>query len=125
LSCQSSFSSGGRSGRAREWQTLILIYPMVLLGVRPGACSLQVLMPEGPGRTRVRRYSLGGAEQKADVEKLEAGRKRLGRIIDEDNAVNDLQQIGARSLLAVAGRLSHLEGSVWHLAEYVRARIAV
>jgi phenylpropionate dioxygenase-like ring-hydroxylating dioxygenase large terminal subunit len=103
---------------------LVLAYPMLLMGVRPGACSLQILMPEGPGKTRVRRYSLGKAEDLADPEKIEAGRKRLARIIEEDDAVNDMQQIGARSTLAVVGRLSHLEGSVWHLAEYVRGRLA-
>lgn len=43
---------------------------------------------------------------------------------DEDNALNDLQQAGARSAYARSGRYSHLEASAWHVAPYVRRMIA-
>ena len=57
-------------------------------------------------------------------EKLEKQRERGAKINKEDNDVNDMQQMGASSMFAPIGRLSHLEGSVWHLAEYIRGRLA-
>ncbi len=45
-------------------------------------------------------------------------------IAAEDIEVNTLQQIGAYSGYAKAGRLSHLEKPVWQLADYVRDRMA-
>jgi hypothetical protein len=85
-----------------------------------------ILQPEGPNRTRSTRLSFARPEDIAapDFEaKREVARQRSELINAEDNAVNDMQQIGAGSMLAGPGRLSHLENCVWHLAEYVRGRI--
>jgi hypothetical protein len=59
------------------------------------------------------------------AEKLAKGDRARAAVINaEDNAVNDLQQIGAGSAVARVGRFSHLEASSWHMAEYIRRRIA-
>jgi hypothetical protein len=85
------------------------------------------ITPVGPNRviskrhTLVRRDAIGTTEL---AEMLERQRERGAKINKEDNEVNDMQQLGASSMFAPVGRLSHLEGSVWHLAEYVRQRLA-
>lgn len=105
---------------------LLLAYPMLLMGANPARCGFQVLLPQGPNQTRLIKYSLARPEEIGTpefAERLERGRERGALIQSEDNAVNDMQQLGAGSMLARTGRLSHLENSVWHLAEYIRARI--
>ena len=55
---------------------------------------------------------------------MESDRKLTEIVNQEDNAVNDMQQIGAASSLARISRFSHLEASSWHRAEYVRRRFS-
>jgi len=42
----------------------------------------------------------------------------------EDNDINLIQQIGVASSRAAVGRFCHLEAGAWHLAQYVRRRVA-
>jgi hypothetical protein len=84
------------------------------------------LIPLGPNRVATKRHTLVKADAVGTAEtqeRLERQRQRGARINAEDNEVNDMQHLGAASSFAVTGRLSHLEGSVWHLAEYVRGRL--
>jgi phenylpropionate dioxygenase-like ring-hydroxylating dioxygenase large terminal subunit len=111
-----------------KWYTnnLILVYPLMFMSGNPHRMSVMILQPEGPNRTRSTRLSFAKAEEIAapDFEEKRAKARERGNVINlEDNAVNDMQQIGAASQLASFGRLSHLENCVWHLAEYVRRRI--
>ena len=54
---------------------------------------------------------------------LETFNATANLVNDEDNALNDMQQIGVASAFAEPGRFSHLESSAWDLAQYVRRRI--
>jgi hypothetical protein len=47
----------------------------------------------------------------------------LDQVNGEDIGVNEMQQRGAATITAKAGRLSHLEKAVWQLADYVRAKV--
>ena len=55
--------------------------------------------------------------------KFGALRDFFNKTNEEDNMVNEMQQAGAGASLASIGRLSHLELTVAHLADYVRGRI--
>jgi phenylpropionate dioxygenase-like ring-hydroxylating dioxygenase large terminal subunit len=112
--------------------SLYLVYPLMLMGSsmdveRSDRLGFITITPVGPNRviskrhTLVRRDAIGTTEL---AEMLERQRERGAKINKEDNEVNDMQQLGASSMFAPVGRLSHLEGSVWHLAEYVRQRLA-
>lgn len=106
---------------------LILVYPLLMLGVSKKRAGFRILFPVGPNRTRSQIVRLMRPEQVAApdfAEKLAEAQAKSAVINAEDNAVNDLQQIGAGSAVARAGRFSHLEASSWHLAQYVRRRIA-
>ncbi len=106
---------------------LVLVYPLLMLGVNPNWGGFRILFPVGPNRTRSIIY---GLRSKAQVEapdfaeKMEKERALSATINDEDNAVNDLQQVGAGSMVAEIGRFSHLEASSWHMAQYIRRHIA-
>ena len=106
---------------------LILVYPLLMFGVSKKRAGFRILFPDGPNRTRSQIVRLMRPEQVAApdfAQKLAEAQAKSAVINAEDNAVNDLQQIGAGSAVAQAGRFSHLEASSWHLAQYVRRRIA-
>jgi phenylpropionate dioxygenase-like ring-hydroxylating dioxygenase large terminal subunit len=107
--------------------TLINAYPLLMMGMNKKRCGFRILFPVGPNRTKSIIYSMARPEEIGTPE-FEAGRaerKAKSEIVNrEDNEVNDMQQFGALSSVAVVGRFSHLEACSWHLAEYVRRRIA-
>src|ERR1700761_1980674 len=106
---------------------LILVYPLLMFGVSKKRAGFRILFPVGPNRTKSQIVRLMRPEQVAApdfAEKLAEAQAKSAIINAEDNAVNDLQQIGAGSAVARTGRFSHLEASSWHLAQYVRRRIA-
>jgi phenylpropionate dioxygenase-like ring-hydroxylating dioxygenase large terminal subunit len=102
---------------------LVLVYPLLMMGVNHKHAGFRILFPEGPNRTKSRIFSM---MRRAEVEapdfeeKLAKGRAMSEIINQEDNAVNDMQQIGAGSAVAEIGRFSHLEASSWHMAEHIR-----
>jgi hypothetical protein len=57
-------------------------------------------------------------------EKFAIEAERLAPQNKEDMAIAAMQQRGAMSSFAQPGRLSHLEGTVWRLGEYIRRQIA-
>jgi phenylpropionate dioxygenase-like ring-hydroxylating dioxygenase large terminal subunit len=105
---------------------LYLIYPYHLLSLLPDRVFWFCLQPEGPARTRFQTHILvtkAAAAEPDFQEKIAAELAFLAKVNDEDIAVNEMQQLGAATPTAVAGRLSHLEKAVWQLADYVRARV--
>jgi phenylpropionate dioxygenase-like ring-hydroxylating dioxygenase large terminal subunit len=105
---------------------LVLVYPLLMLGVNKRWGGFRILFPVGPNRTKSIIYDLRSPEQVAapDFEEQMAKNREMSAIInEEDNAVNDMQQVGAASAVARVGRFSHLEASSWHMAEYVRRHI--
>ena len=112
--------------------SLYLVYPLMLMGSaldveRSDRLNFITITPVGPDRVISKRHTLVrpeavGTQELAD--RLARQRERGAKVNAEDNAVNEMQQVGAASIFAQTGRLSHLEGSVWHLAEYVRSRLA-
>ena len=105
---------------------LYLVYPYHLLSLLPDRVFWFCLQPEGPARTRLQSHVLlrKSAFAAADFpEKLAAEMHFLKTVNAEDIAVNEMQQLGAATPSAGAGRLSVLEKAVWQLADYVRARV--
>jgi len=105
---------------------LILAYPLTLLAVTPARVGVIGLIPVGPNKTIWRRNMLvprSTMERPDFQEKMADAKAFADRIVSEDLAVNDMQQIGAHSSLAAPGRLSELEKVVWQLADFVRDRI--
>lgn len=104
------------------------MFPCTRLAVFSDRVRLSVLTPLGPTRMRVSTVMLVRPETAADTalieEKFSAFQVFLDAAGKEDNDIDVMQQIGARSRLTRPGRLSHLEAGVWHLAEYVRAKLA-
>ena len=107
---------------------LYLIFPLTRLAVFPDRITLRLLTPVGPQRTTSRVVTLVRPEVAAQpelvAEKFAAREPFSVQATEEDNAIDLMQQVGAGSRLARPGRLSHLEATVWHLAEYVRERIS-
>ena len=112
--------------------SLYLVYPLMLMGsaldlVQNDRLNFMTITPIGPNRVLSKRHTLARPEAVGTPELeavLQRQRERGAKVNAEDNAVNEMQQVGAASIFARTGRLSHLEGSVWHLAEYVRSRLA-
>ena len=105
---------------------LMLAYPLTLLAVTPARIGVIGLIPVSPTKTIWRRNMLlprSTVEAPGFQEKMAASKAFADRIVGEDLAVNDMQQIGALSTLATPGRLSDLEKVVWQLADYVRNQI--
>jgi phenylpropionate dioxygenase-like ring-hydroxylating dioxygenase large terminal subunit len=105
---------------------LILAYPLTLMAVTPARIGVIGLIPVSPQKTIWRRNMLvpRSTMERADFqEKMALAKAFADRIVQEDMAVNDMQQIGAHSSLAMPGRLSELEKVVWQLADFVRDRI--
>ncbi len=104
----------------------LLVYPMLMIHKDGRSTGFRILFPEAPDRTRSRVFSLKRREETEApdfAQKMEERRKLVDRINQEDNAVNDLQQIGAASSVAQAGRFSHLEACSWQLAEHIRRQL--
>ncbi len=116
----------GISEEAKRDVALYVVYPTLLITVFADRIHWTTLIPEGPEHTLwhrhvlVRPEALSQPDFEAIITKLRAA---SGAISDEDLAVNELQQRGAASMFARAGRLSHLEKAVWQLADYVRDRV--
>jgi phenylpropionate dioxygenase-like ring-hydroxylating dioxygenase large terminal subunit len=117
---------------ARTPFSLYLVYPSLLMAgpidvTRSDQLTLLSIIPLAPNRVRSRRFTLVPKAKATDpvlLAELAASREAFAKIAVEDNEVNDMQQLGAASSFAPVGRLSHLENSVWHLAEYVRRCLA-
>jgi phenylpropionate dioxygenase-like ring-hydroxylating dioxygenase large terminal subunit len=105
----------------------VLIFPYTLLSIRPDSAGVVILIPVDPKTTLSRSFTLVTAEAAAApglvAEKFGALKDFFAKAMKEDNDVNEMQQIGAASRYAPIGRLSHLELTVAHLADYVRSRI--
>lgn len=105
---------------------LILAYPLTLFAVTPARIGVIGLIPVGPNKTLWRRSMMvprSTAEHPDFQAQVAAARVFADRIVSEDLAVNDMQQIGAHSDFAAPGRLSDLEKAVWQLADFVRDRV--
>ena len=117
---------GPMSEEERREFRLFLVYPWQMLNVLPDRIFWFRIQPEGPARTRLQTYFLVRPEAKLDPrydELVEAEKKFLDVVNIEDISVNVMQQLGAATPTATAGRLSHLEKAVWQLADYVRDRV--
>jgi phenylpropionate dioxygenase-like ring-hydroxylating dioxygenase large terminal subunit len=105
---------------------LILAYPLTLFAVTPARIGVIGLIPVSPTKTLWRRNMLvprSTAEHPDFQKQVAAANVFAERIVAEDLAVNDMQQIGANSQFALPGRLSDLEKVVWQLADFVRGRV--
>jgi phenylpropionate dioxygenase-like ring-hydroxylating dioxygenase large terminal subunit len=104
------------------------IYPLTRINTWADRINISILSPIGPNRTRSRFMALVRPEVLEDQARLDAAYAKWTpfqlQATAEDVAVNSMQQKGAGATVATPGRLSHLEATVWHLAEYVRARLA-
>ncbi len=117
---------GELSAQERHEFRLYLIYPYQLLNVMPDRTFWFCLQPDGATRTRFQAHIMvrrDAPEQPGYQERLEAERRFLVLVNDEDVGVNELQQRGAATRAAMPGRFSHLEKALWQLASYVRARL--
>ena len=102
------------------------VFPMNLIGTSVDAVRWTSILPLGVNDTWWVRLHLvrKSALELPDFAERMAKAKADGAVIaNEDVEVNTLQQIGAASRFARAGRLSHLEKPVWQLADYVRNHI--
>lgn len=102
------------------------VFPMNLIGTSVDAVRWTSILPRSATETGWVRLHLvhKDAAQLPDFAEKMAKAKEGGAVIaGEDVEVNTLQQIGAASALATAGRLSHLEKPVWQLADYIRDHI--
>lgn len=105
----------------------ILIYPFGLITNMQTGWDIRILEPIAPDRTRsvtlnTRRRSQ--IEAPGFDEWLATYNATADVINAEDNVMNERQQLGLASRFAAPGSLSHLEGCVSHLAQYVRAKIS-
>ena len=104
------------------------MFPLTRLAVFTDRVRLGMLMPMGPKKLRLKTIMLVRPETAANEvliqEKFGAFQAFLDKAAEEDNAIDVMQQVGAQSIYARPGRLSHLEAGVWHIAEYVRARLS-
>ena len=103
------------------------IFPLTRLSAFCDRINFRILLPTGPQRTWSKMFWLVRPEVAADPELVAccvAGSQGFSdQSTKEDYDINLMQQVGANSVLARPGRLSHLEATVWHLAEYVRNRV--
>ena len=86
--------------KSAERSTTSTSSPNALLAIRPDNIGLVTVFPDGPNRTKANRITLARREALADPEALaQAQAKRAAfsaRVAAEDNAVNELQQMGGR-----------------------------
>jgi phenylpropionate dioxygenase-like ring-hydroxylating dioxygenase large terminal subunit len=115
-------------GEERRAFDLYHIYPLTRMSARGDRMNFNQLVPMGPHATRSFGFTLLPPEIAALTElveeKFEAQRWFSETANKEDTAVNLMQMVGAGSAYAVPGRLSHLEETVWQLADYVRERLS-
>lgn len=103
---------------------LYLIYPSGRLGIYPDRIRLRVIFPVAPDRSVSHAVFLLRPEVAAQNKRVEeAFALAPATVGKEDTEIDVMQQRAAASTLLRGGRLSHLEATVWHFAEYVRARI--
>ena len=104
------------------------LFPLTRLAVYSDRVRLSTLTPLGPTQMRINSVMLVRPETAAQTalvqEKFAKFQTFLTTAAQEDNDIDVMQQIGAGSSLTRPGRLSHLEAGVWHLAEYLRSKIA-
>jgi phenylpropionate dioxygenase-like ring-hydroxylating dioxygenase large terminal subunit len=100
------------------------IYPLTQLIVFPNRIRIKLAIPRAPdctGRFSITLLRPEVATQVDLVKKAFATMKDYAQVVEkEDEDMRVVQQFGVRSSLAATGRLSHLEATVWHLADYVR-----
>jgi len=105
---------------------LLQIFPNCLLGLDPDRVSVTTLLPISAELTVWHRVVLVNPaamarEDFADTrERMQARGKSIAA---EDLEVNGIQQRALHSAFAKAGRLSHLERTVWQQANYLRSRL--
>ena len=103
------------------------IFPLTRISVFCDRINLRILLPTGPERTWSKAVWLVRPEAAANPELVASCVSGYQDFTEqatrEDYAIDLMQQIGANSVLARPGRLSHLEATVWHLAEYVRRQV--
>jgi phenylpropionate dioxygenase-like ring-hydroxylating dioxygenase large terminal subunit len=105
---------------------LYLVYPYHLINVLPDRVFWFCLQPVSAVHTRLQSHLLvrrDAPEQPDYQQRLALERDFMIHVNDEDIAVNEMQQRGAATRTAAAGRFSHLEKALWQLADYVRERI--
>ncbi|MBF9033957.1 Rieske 2Fe-2S domain-containing protein [Rhodobacterales bacterium HKCCE2091] len=99
------------------------VFPTHLMGTSANSVRWTAIVPISAHETWWIRHHLvhRDALENPEFDTLMAEAKEGGAVIAaEDVEVNTLQQLGAKSRLAVPGRLSHLEMPVWQLADWVR-----
>jgi phenylpropionate dioxygenase-like ring-hydroxylating dioxygenase large terminal subunit len=117
----------GMSEEQQRTGSLYHVFPLNLIGTSADALRWTTILPLSANRTWWIRHFLvrKDARNMPNFDELMETTKANGAVIAaEDIEVNTLQQIGAYSGYAKAGRLSHLEKPVWQLADYVRDRMA-
>ncbi|WP_313683388.1 aromatic ring-hydroxylating dioxygenase subunit alpha [Pantoea sp.] len=117
----------GLNDEQMRYSELVLLYPNCLISLNPDRISISAILPLSPHATQWHRVVLVSPESAArdDFAQTAASMKQGSlTIIDEDQWINAEQQRGSRSRLARPGRLSHLETTVWHLANYLKIRMA-
>ena len=109
----------------REFR-LYLVYPYHCINVLPDRVFWFCMQPESATMTRLQTHLLlskQALEAPDYAERLQREMDFLVKVNDEDIGVNVMQQLGAATPSAMAGRLSMLEKAVWQLADYVRERV--
>lgn len=117
----------GLNDEQMRYSELVLLYPNCLLSLNPDRITISAILPISTTATqwhRVVLVSRDTAEQEDFAQTVERMKQGSVAIIDEDQWINAEQQRGSRSRLARPGRLSHLETTVWHLANYLKIRMA-
>ena len=120
-----SFAPGSKAGDIVGH--IIAVYPSTLFTFMVGGCDIRILSPTGPTSTRSTILTTREPEQLLEPEFqnwLVEFNETADIINKEDNDINMMQQVGVSSERAEAGRFSHLEACAWHLARYVRGRLA-
>lgn len=116
----------GIQGADQREVKLLQIFPNCLIGLDPDRVSVTTLLPVSPELTvwhRVVLVSPQSAAQDTFGETVTRMQARGNAIASEDLKVNGIQQRATHSTFARPGRLSHLERTVWELANYVRSRL--
>jgi phenylpropionate dioxygenase-like ring-hydroxylating dioxygenase large terminal subunit len=117
---------GGLEGDDLRRSDLLLLYPTCLMSLNPDRVTINVILPVSKSMSvwhRVVLVSKPAAARSDFADTVERMRAGVMTIVAEDLEINAEQQRGSRSQLARPGRLSHLETSVWHLANYLKRKL--
>lgn len=117
----------GMTEEQQRTGSLYHVFPLNLIGTSADALRWTTILPISANETVWVRHFLvrrDALNMPNFAELMETTKANGAVIAAEDVEVNTLQQRGAKSRLAVPGRLSHLEKPVWQLADYVRDRMA-